>query len=109
MFRECSENIYDLLLNSSRTLNARGIKYVWTPVGDAVHVSLLQLGLEVRELFLSIFKLHPYNLSPTHQLVKIQRQAGTVTLDLTTEAVQAGLLEMTIVATVILQSGRNIE
>ncbi|KAJ3567852.1 hypothetical protein NP233_g6087 [Leucocoprinus birnbaumii] len=75
---------------SSRIMDARGIKYVWAPVGDSVH-------------------LHQYNLPPTQHVAKIQRQSGTVTLDLTTEAVQAGLLEMAIMATVILQSGRNID
>ncbi|KXN91656.1 hypothetical protein AN958_12508 [Leucoagaricus sp. SymC.cos] len=73
---------------SNRAMDARGIKYIWTPVGDA---------------------LHPYNHPPSQHVAKIQRQAGTVTLDLTTEAVQAGLLEMAIVATVILQSGRNVD
>ncbi|KAF9453484.1 hypothetical protein P691DRAFT_658466 [Macrolepiota fuliginosa MF-IS2] len=75
---------------SCRVMDARGIKYVWTPVGDAIH-------------------LHPYNMPPTQQIIKVHRQAGTVTLDMTTEAVQAGLLETALVATVALQSGRNID
>lgn len=48
-------------------------------------------------------------MPPSQQILKIQRQAGTVTLDMTTEAIQAGLLEMAIVATVVLQSGRNVD
>lgn len=55
------------------------------------------------------YQLHQYNSPPTQQVAKIQRQTGTVVLDLTTEAVQAGLLEMAITATVILQSGRNVD
>jgi hypothetical protein len=89
-------------------MDARGIKYVWTPVGDAVHVSIPLVNLS-NVILRRILQLHQFSVPPTQHVAKIQRQAGTVTLDLTTEAIQAGLLEMAIMATVILQSGRNVD
>lgn len=40
---------------------------------------------------------------------RISRQEASVTLELTTEAIQIGLLEVCIAATLLLQCGRNID
>ncbi|KAF5386872.1 hypothetical protein D9615_002128 [Tricholomella constricta] len=53
---------------------------------------------------ISLFTVGP---SPPELLARVSREPDTVKLELTAQAVQAGLLEAAVVATVLLQSGRN--
>ncbi|KAH6907010.1 hypothetical protein BKA70DRAFT_1491839 [Coprinopsis sp. MPI-PUGE-AT-0042] len=74
---------------SYRTMTLFGKHYVWVPRGVAI--SLLSAGP-----------------SPPVELGRIVRSSNTVVLELTSEAIQAGLLEASAVATILFQSGRNM-
>ncbi|TFK28154.1 hypothetical protein FA15DRAFT_634405 [Coprinopsis marcescibilis] len=74
---------------SRRSLNINGQEYLWIATSNALC------------LFFAATPASGY-------LVRVQRGNGSITMELTAEAFQLGLLESAIVATVILQSGRNI-
>ncbi|EAU80786.2 hypothetical protein CC1G_04896 [Coprinopsis cinerea okayama7 len=74
---------------SHRTMVVNGRNYVWIPRGGAI--LLLSAGP-----------------TPPAELGRITRSSGKVTLELVSDAIQAGLLEASVVATVLFQSGRNM-
>ncbi|KAJ7627011.1 hypothetical protein FB45DRAFT_835313 [Roridomyces roridus] len=75
---------------SFRTMSARGRTFVWVPEGQ--YISLYSSGLGAPQIY-----------------GRILRGEETVTLELTTEAIQVGLLEVCVAATLLLQCGRNID
>ncbi|KAG6915920.1 hypothetical protein DXG01_009250 [Tephrocybe rancida] len=74
---------------SYRSIQVHGKWYAWVP-RDSVY-SLFTVGPNQPEL-----------------LARISREPDTIKLEVTAHAVQIGLLESVVVATVLLQSGRNI-
>ncbi|KAH9481711.1 hypothetical protein JR316_0006238 [Psilocybe cubensis] len=74
----------------SRTMVARDRPLIWVPKDN--QIALFAIGSTFQE-----------------PLATVSKNKTLVTLKLTTEAVNAGLLEAGIVATVLLQSGRNID
>jgi hypothetical protein len=54
-------------------------------------------------------KLYTVGPSPPTMLAKISRDINAVRLELTTQAIQAGLLEASVVSTVLFQSGQNFD
>jgi hypothetical protein len=54
-------------------------------------------------------KLYTVGPSPPAMLAKISRDINAVRLELTTQAIQAGLLEASVVSTVLFQSGQNFD
>ncbi|KAJ7131596.1 hypothetical protein C8R43DRAFT_895962 [Mycena crocata] len=75
---------------SYRMMSAHGQRYVWAPQGHSICVS-------VRSHYVP------------HLLARIDKEESTVTLDITVEAVNRGLLEMAVVATTLFQSGYSID
>ncbi|KAJ7617143.1 hypothetical protein FB45DRAFT_756839 [Roridomyces roridus] len=76
---------------SHRTMKVMDKKYVWAPRHGAIC-------------------LYPAGTSTPELLAQIRRgEDGTVTLELLKSAVDAGLLDICVVATVMLQCGRNID
>jgi len=73
--------------SSYRVMEIRRIQYTWAPY----------------DKFICLYS------SSAQLLARISKSQGTITLELTTRAMQMGLLEATIVATVLLQCGRNID
>ncbi|KAJ6573218.1 hypothetical protein DFH09DRAFT_916159, partial [Mycena vulgaris] len=75
---------------SYRVMSARGRTFRWTPNGD--YIELHSAGVRNPQLFARLS----------------QGQSGQV-LELTTEAVQDGLLEACVTAALLLMSGRNLD
>ncbi|KAJ7469348.1 hypothetical protein B0H11DRAFT_2044033 [Mycena galericulata] len=73
-----------------RTMSAKGRAYIWAPEGECI--CLYASGLEGPQVYAKVF-----------------REEGAVTLELAAEAVQMGLLEVCVAATLLLQCGRNID
>jgi hypothetical protein len=80
-------------------------RYVWSPSGGAVYVRF-SLGI----YSMSHFFLQLYAADGSRDvLVKVSRGQGLVSIDMTPQAMQLGLLESCVVASVLLQSGRRLE
>ncbi|KAF8155943.1 hypothetical protein B0H34DRAFT_660076 [Crassisporium funariophilum] len=75
---------------SSRTMTVRGMQYTWTPRDKSIN---LYTGEHKNPRFLA----------------RITRANGTITLDMTNDAIQLGLLDPIVAAALLLQSGRNID
>ncbi|KAJ7659449.1 hypothetical protein B0H17DRAFT_954765 [Mycena rosella] len=75
---------------SHRKMEARGKVFVWVPGGD--HIFLYSAGLGEPQLY-----------------AQVSRGENSVTMQVTAEAIQLGLLEVCVAATFLLQSGRNID
>ncbi|KAJ6540137.1 hypothetical protein DFH09DRAFT_1249541 [Mycena vulgaris] len=76
---------------SHRVMKVNGQQYIWAPQKSTI--CLYPAGTETPELLARIFR----------------GDDGTVSLELTSSAVLAGLLETCVVATVLLQCGRQID
>ncbi|KAI0739070.1 hypothetical protein C8Q80DRAFT_1113074 [Daedaleopsis nitida] len=75
---------------SRRIMEIHGVQYAWAPMDG----------------FICMYKLHS---SAPRVLARIIRIPSTVTLEMTQEAMQLGLLEPALVATVLLSCGHNID
>ncbi|KAH9478614.1 hypothetical protein JR316_0009071 [Psilocybe cubensis] len=75
---------------SARTMSVRGMQYAWAP----------------RDKSISLFAGGPRN--PT-LLARITRTNGAIALDMTPDAIQLGLLDSVVAASLLLQCGRNID
>ncbi|KAJ7627932.1 hypothetical protein DFH06DRAFT_1102831 [Mycena polygramma] len=75
---------------SHRKMEARGKHFVWVAGGE--YIFLYAAGVGQPQVY-----------------AQISRDANSVTLELTTEAVQIGLLEICVAATFLLQSGKSID
>ncbi|KAJ6579975.1 hypothetical protein DFH09DRAFT_979293, partial [Mycena vulgaris] len=75
---------------SHRTMSAGGKIFVWAP--DGQYICLFSAGLGAPQIY-----------------ARVYRDEGEVALELTTEAIQIGLLEVCVAAALLLQSGRNID
>ncbi|KAJ6465389.1 hypothetical protein C8R45DRAFT_839975 [Mycena sanguinolenta] len=75
---------------SRRRMEARGKQFVWVPSGDLI--CLYAAGVNQSQLY-----------------AQVSRDNNSVTLELTAEAVQIGLLESCVVAAFLLQCGKNID
>ncbi|KAF7359953.1 hypothetical protein MVEN_00722100 [Mycena venus] len=73
-----------------RTMTARGKTFLWVP--DGSYISLYSSGLSAPQTYACV-----------------ARGEGAVALELTSEAIQIGLLEVAIAAALLLQCGRNID
>ncbi|GLB35692.1 hypothetical protein LshimejAT787_0212570 [Lyophyllum shimeji] len=71
-----------------QSMQVQGRWYAWVP----------------RDKVISLFTVGP---NPPELLARVTREPEMVKLEITAQAVQAGLLEPAVVATVLLQSGRN--
>ncbi|KAK0452353.1 hypothetical protein EV421DRAFT_1768465 [Armillaria borealis] len=74
---------------ASRTMDVCGTRYLWIP--QEQYINLYSSG------------------SSPRLLARICRGHGTITLDIAAEAMQLGLLEAAIIATMLLQCGQNID
>ncbi|KAK0460163.1 uncharacterized protein EV420DRAFT_1628925 [Desarmillaria tabescens] len=74
---------------TQRAMLARGKWYSWVPYENIICAT--------------------YGSTPPTPIAKILRGDKAVSLEITAEAIQVGLLEICIVATVLLQSGRTID
>lgn len=74
---------------SYRTMTFGGRPYAWVPNGGSIVLSTT-------------------GPSPPEQLVRINRASNKVVMEITSQAIHAGLLEVSVVATVLFQSGRNL-
>ncbi|KAJ6624171.1 hypothetical protein B0H10DRAFT_2186748 [Mycena sp. CBHHK59/15] len=79
-----------------RTMEARGRHFVWVPSDGALS------DVDCPQLYSS-------GSSPSQIFGRVSREEDTVTLELTTEAIQIGLLELCVTATFLLQCGRDID
>lgn len=75
---------------SAREMDVRGMRYVWAPVDKSIN---LYTGASSGPTFLA----------------KLTRGPTFITLELTPDALQLGLLDSIVVATLLLQCGRNID
>ncbi|KAE9404649.1 hypothetical protein BT96DRAFT_1071446 [Gymnopus androsaceus JB14] len=81
-----------LRLNSdrrARTMQFQSVRYTWAPQDN--YINMYTTG------------------SNPEFLARISRGHGTIMLDLTNQAIQLGLLDACIIATVIMQCGRSID
>ncbi|EPQ50462.1 hypothetical protein GLOTRDRAFT_133842 [Gloeophyllum trabeum ATCC 11539] len=74
----------------SRVMTVQNARYAWAPSGS--HILLYTTTSSVPQV-----------------LGKVSKTASTVTLELSAAALELGLLECAIVATLLMQSGRNID
>ncbi|KAF8069958.1 hypothetical protein FPV67DRAFT_1447831 [Lyophyllum atratum] len=75
---------------SAREMDVRGMRYVWAPVDKSIN-------------------LYAGPSSGTTFLAKLTRGPTYVTLEMTPDAVQLGLLDSVVIAALLLQCGRNID
>ncbi|KIM46773.1 hypothetical protein M413DRAFT_63589 [Hebeloma cylindrosporum] len=75
---------------SSRTMTVRGMQYTWSPSDKSIN--LYAGGPRDRKF-----------------LARISRANGAISLDMTSDAMQLGLLDIVVVAAFLLQCGRNID
>ncbi|KAJ7889756.1 hypothetical protein B0H13DRAFT_1626588 [Mycena leptocephala] len=75
---------------SYRKMTAVGKTFVWVP--DGKYICLYSAGLGAPQIF-----------------ARVSREEGAVALELTTEAIQIGILESCVAAAFLLQSGRKID
>ncbi|KAJ7454329.1 hypothetical protein B0H11DRAFT_2325102 [Mycena galericulata] len=73
-----------------RKMSAKGRNFIWAPDGECI--CLFSSGLGAPQIY-----------------ARVSREERAVKLDLTAEAIQIGLLEICITATILLQCGRNID
>ncbi|KAJ7864433.1 hypothetical protein B0H14DRAFT_3603588 [Mycena olivaceomarginata] len=76
--------------SSHRTMEVLGKHFVWVPGGE--YIFLYSAGVGRPQVY-----------------AQVSRGDGTVTLELTADAIQMGLLEICVTATFLLQCGRNID
>ncbi|KAF7317502.1 hypothetical protein MKEN_00836600 [Mycena kentingensis (nom. inval.)] len=76
--------------NKYRTMTARGRTFIWAPDDD--DITMYSVGLGTPQTY-----------------ARIYRDDDEVILQMTVEAVQIGLLEVCVAATLLLQCGRNID
>ncbi|KIY49472.1 hypothetical protein FISHEDRAFT_41131 [Fistulina hepatica ATCC 64428] len=76
----------------SRMMEVRGRRYVWMPQADLICLYTATMGS-----------------TPPTLMGRISRGNRTVTLELTSDAIQIGLLEASVLATTLLLSGRIID
>ncbi|KAF9058527.1 hypothetical protein BDP27DRAFT_1240773 [Rhodocollybia butyracea] len=77
------------LTPDARTMRIQGVNYTWTPQGTYINM---------------------YSTDPAPVfLARISRGHGTIMLDLTNQAIQLGLLNACLIATVVMQCGKNID
>ncbi|PFH49581.1 hypothetical protein AMATHDRAFT_147411 [Amanita thiersii Skay4041] len=74
---------------SSRTMDVRGSKYFWAPRDKSIN-------------------LYTSDATPRF-LARITRNQSGITLELTNDALQLGILDSVVTATLLLQCGRNID
>ncbi|KAF7330041.1 hypothetical protein MKEN_00268200 [Mycena kentingensis (nom. inval.)] len=74
----------------ARQMSARGKSFIWTP--DEDDISLYSVGLGSPQIYARIF-----------------RADKEIILQMTTEAIQIGLLEVCVASALLLQCGRNID
>ncbi|TFK35940.1 hypothetical protein BDQ12DRAFT_756510 [Crucibulum laeve] len=75
---------------SSREMNVNGKQFAWVPQGSSL-------------------QLFGTGTTSAQQYAKLIRGAQSLTLQLSTEAIQTGILEASVVAALLLQSGRHID
>ncbi|KIM86694.1 hypothetical protein PILCRDRAFT_64756 [Piloderma croceum F 1598] len=75
---------------SHRTLEFRGNRYIWAPYSS--HICLYAAGTATPKT-----------------LAKVSKSFNIISLEMTPEAIQLGLLEICVIVTVLLQCGRNID
>ncbi|KAG5643691.1 hypothetical protein DXG03_000524 [Asterophora parasitica] len=90
---------------SCRLMEAKD-RYSWVPAGDFICVSVVAHKLMMRHILLTRVSALICGLQ---MFAKIMRDDDTATLEMTPQAIQAGLLEMAVVATVLLQCGHHID
>ncbi|KAF9066760.1 hypothetical protein BDP27DRAFT_1226963 [Rhodocollybia butyracea] len=74
---------------STRTMQILGAQYMWTP----------------QDRYINLYSTGPAAVF----LARISRGRGTITLDLTNQAIQLGLLDACLIATVVMQCGKNFD
>ncbi|KAJ7055221.1 hypothetical protein C8F01DRAFT_994560 [Mycena amicta] len=77
---------------SYRAMSARGKSFVWVPEG--AHICLYAAGLRQPQMFARISS---------------DSDGGALILEISSEAIQIGILEVCVVAAILLQSGRRID
>lgn len=87
-------------------MQVQGRLYRWVPQDNNICVSDFQSYLSAYIDALQLFNSGP---GPAMIHAKITRATGRIILEMTTDALNAGLLEACVVAAVLLQSGRNID
>ncbi|TFK37735.1 hypothetical protein BDQ12DRAFT_705707 [Crucibulum laeve] len=75
--------------SSHRTMTVHGRTYAWVPRGNGIYL---------------------YSTGPTQeQFARISRGQHSVSLEIASQAIQAGIFEATVVATLLIQCGRYID
>ncbi|KAK0203600.1 hypothetical protein DFS33DRAFT_813659 [Desarmillaria ectypa] len=92
---------------TSRTMDVRGTRYLWIPREQYINVVSSAINGNVCTDVMSA-QLYSSGSSP-RLLARICRGNGTITLDIAVEAMQMGLLDAAIIATMLLQCGQNID
>lgn len=96
------------LSNSRRYMVVNGIQYAWVPMDNFICVRLRILTATDSNSFV-LLQLYKVQTSAPRVLARIARAPTIVLLEMTPEALNLGLLEPSLVATVIFVSGHNID
>ncbi|KAJ7488136.1 hypothetical protein FB451DRAFT_1226535 [Mycena latifolia] len=78
---------------SYRLMDIRGQRYVWVPQSNSI----------------CMYHWNPGSAAVPHLLARIEKVDNTVTLEITLEAINSGLLEIAVVAATLFQSGCRID
>lgn len=89
---------------------AKGKTFVWAPDGQYICVRIpSHPWTEYFRLTRGCFQMYSSGLGAPQIYSRVSREEGAVKLELTTEAIQLGLLEVCVAAAILLQCGRNID
>lgn len=90
-------------------MEVRGHKYVWAPYDSFICVSTAHIFSSVAFNQYIYIQLYAAGTSPPRTIARICKSFNIISLEMTPEAMQLGLLEVCVVTTVLLQCGRNID
>jgi hypothetical protein len=91
-------------------MDIRGVHYTWAPNDNNIEVRIFSLIFDVMDRFADdVFQLIASGSSNAILLARVTRGSGVISLEVTPDAIQLGILDSIVTATFLLQSGRNVD
>lgn len=94
-------------------MNVRGVQYIWAPVDQYICVSAQfglgcgnPQGIDVDSFF---WQLYYTQGGMSHILARVSALSTSISIELTQQAIQYGLLEVCILSASVFLSGQNID
>lgn len=97
------------MLDRFRIMSIGGQDYAWVPRDNTIcvrNVSILLIQVLTPEFLPQMYKVNSSNAAC---LAKLSKEHGSIKLDVSPTAIQNGLLQPSVLAVVLLQSGQRID